>query len=241
VLENDPFSLILTDVHMPESDGFCLAEQIRNAPDLAWPLIMMLTSGEQRGDSAKCRELGISAYLTKPIRRAELSAAIVKVLATRSQSHAGVPGAKREEQPLIAGHGSSAGLRILLAEDNEVNRRVARRILEKEGHTVISAEDGRGALTALNSQIFDLVLMDVQMPELDGLGATRAIREREKQTSEHIPIIAMTAHAMGGDRERFLEAGMDDYISKPINARALLSLLGKHCPPLAASRPSLPG
>ena len=187
---------------------------------------MMLTSGEQRGDVAKCRELGVSAYLTKPVRRAELSAAIVRVLAH----------AERDVQPpasrLIAGPEiqNAAKLRILLAEDNEVNRHVAIRILEKEGHHVVSAEDGRMTLAALSAQTFDLVLMDVQMPQMDGLEATRAIREREQLTSAHIPIIAMTAHAMSGDRERFLEAGMDDYISKPIDARALLSLLEKHRP-----------
>jgi signal transduction histidine kinase/DNA-binding response OmpR family regulator len=226
VLHRDPFSLVLTDVHMPGTDGFSLAERIMRTPDLAEPLIMMLTSGEQRGDVAKCRELGVSAYLTKPVRRAELSAAIVRVLAH----------AERDVQPpasrLIAGPEiqNAAKLRILLAEDNEVNRHVAIRILEKEGHHVVSAEDGRMTLAALSAQTFDLVLMDVQMPQMDGLEATRAIREREQLTSAHIPIIAMTAHAMSGDRERCLEAGMDDYISKPIDARALLSLLEKHRP-----------
>ncbi len=234
-LHRDPFSLVLTDVHMPGMDGFRLAEQIMHTSNLAEPLIMMLTSGEQRGDAAKCRELGVAAYLTKPIRRAELSAAIVTVLASRIEhpaQRAGAPIAKPEARPLNTGPGirGSVKLRILLAEDNEVNRHVAIRILEKEGHQVVSAADGRMALAALNGQNFDLVLMDVQMPEMDGLEATRAIREHERHTSGHIPIIAMTAHAMTGDRERCLEAGMDDYISKPIDARSLLNLLEKYHP-----------
>ncbi len=116
-----------------------------------------------------------------------------------------------------------------------MNRHVASRILEKEGHQVVSAENGRMALAALKAQAFDLVLMDVQMPEMDGLSATRAIRKQEEQTSAHIPIIAMTAHAMSGDRERCLEAGMDDYISKPIDARSLLNLLEKHRPQLVSA------
>jgi two-component system, sensor histidine kinase and response regulator len=228
VVHRDPFSLVLTDAHMPGMDGFRLAERIMRTPDLAEPLIMMLTSGEQRGDVAKCRELGVAAYLIKPIRRAELSAAIAKVLASRLESRA-QPSVSR----LIRGPDVpiAAQLRILLAEDNEVNRQLATRILEKEGHHVVSTENGRKALAALNAQTFDLVLMDVQMPEMDGLSATRTIREHEKQTSAHIPIIAMTAHAMSGDRERCLEAGMDDYISKPVDARSLLNLLEKHRPP----------
>jgi signal transduction histidine kinase/CheY-like chemotaxis protein len=238
VLRRDPFSLVLTDVHMPGTDGFRLAEQIMHTPELAEPLIMMLTSGEQRGDAAKCRELGVAAYLVKPIRRTELSAAILKVMTSRSERQpeeaAGISPAQGVEHALITGPGirSAVKLRILLAEDNEVNRHVAIRILEKEGHHVVSAEDGLMTLTALSARTFDLVLMDVQMPKMDGLEATRAIREREQHTSAHIPIIAMTAHAMSGDRERCLEAGMDDYISKPINARSLLNLLEKHCPPL---------
>jgi CheY-like chemotaxis protein len=232
VLRRDPFSLVLTDVHMPGTDGFRLAREIMGAPDLAEPLIMMLTSGEQRGDVAKCRELGVAAYLVKPIRRAELSAAIVKVLASRPELESGskaLPLVLAPEVPI------AAQLRILLAEDNEVNRHVATRILERQGHHVVSAEDGRKALAALNAGTFDVVLMDVQMPEMDGLSATRTIREREKETSAHIPIIAMTAHAMTGDRERCLEAGMDDYISKPIDARSLLNLVEKHRPHLVNS------
>jgi two-component system sensor histidine kinase/response regulator len=199
-------------------------------------LIMMLTSGEQRGDAAKCRELGVAAYLVKPIRRAELSAAIVRVLASWPERKAGISRTESGAEPALTGRKirSKGKLRILVAEDNEVNRRVALRILEKEGHQVVMVGDGKKALEILRVQTFDLVLMDIQMPEMDGLEATRAIREGEGQTGKHIPIIALTAHAMSGDRERCLEAGTDDYISKPINARALLDLLEKHCPAMAS-------
>jgi CheY-like chemotaxis protein len=217
---------------MPGTDGFSLAERILHTSELAEPLIMMLTSGEQKGDAARCRALGVAAYLIKPIRRAELNAAIVRVLSSRPDRRIGSAPVREVAPPVGTGRGirSVAPLRILLAEDNEINRRVAVRILEKEGHQVFAVEDGRKALDALRSWTFDVVLMDVQMPVMDGLEATRAIRQSERQSSAHIPIIALTAHAMSGDRERCLEAGTDDYISKPINVRALLSLLEKHRP-----------
>jgi signal transduction histidine kinase/DNA-binding response OmpR family regulator len=235
-LKSEPFRLVLTDVHMPETDGFQLAEQIMNSPELSQLLIMMLTSGEQRGDAARCHELGVAAYLTKPIRRAELSAAIVRVLATHPERKptAMIRGAEAASTTAREAR-RGAKLRILLAEDNEVNQRVARGILEKVGHHIVGADNGKRALEALGAQTFDLVLMDVQMPEMDGFDATRTIRDGEKHTSTHVPIIAMTAHAMSGDRERCLEAGMDDYISKPINARALLSLIEKYYPQLASA------
>jgi CheY-like chemotaxis protein len=200
-----------------------------HTPALAGPMIMMLTSGEQRGDAARCRELGVAAYLTKPIRRAELNAAIGKVLSSWSATTDSIP----EREHTSARADAAAGkLRILLAEDNEVNRRVAIRILEKEGHSVVAVEDGKKAVAAVLSQNFDLVLMDVQMPEMDGLEATRAIRQMETRTLTHLPIIALTAHAMSDDRERCLQAGTDDYISKPFNPQVLLRLLEKHCPQL---------
>jgi len=168
----------------------------------------------------------------KPIRRAELKAAIVKVLTLRPGWSTGNSTRDGGAEPPIQGRetGGTAKLRILLAEDNQVNQRVAARILQKAGHFVVVVDNGKKALETLRTQGFDLVLMDVQMPEMDGLEATRAIRLREQRTSSHLPVIALTAHAMGGDRERFLEAGMDDYISKPINARALVDLVEKYCP-----------
>jgi len=167
----------------------------------------------------------VSAYLTKPIRRAELRAAIAGAIASDGE-HGGDP-------VIIMAHRidkerSGSGAHILLAEDNVVNQRVERAILEKGGHRVTIASTGRKALILLEEQSFDLVLMDVQMPEMDGFETTAAIREREKQSGVRIPIIAMTAHAMTGDREKCMRAGMDDYISKPIQGSALLDLVGQY-------------
>jgi two-component system sensor histidine kinase/response regulator len=179
----------------------------------------MLTSGDRSDDIARCKQLGISAYLTKPVRRAELRAAIISALAVQSpRAHAAASDAETSAQEVKAG----SSLRILLTEDNIVNQRVALRILEKAGHQVAIAKNGREALRLLSEQPFDLVLMDVQMPEMDGFEATAVIRGLEKRTGRHIPIIAMTAHAMAGDRERCLAAGMDGYISKPVTASAML-------------------
>jgi len=168
----------------------------------------------------RCRELGIHAYLTKPITQAELLEAIQLALGTA---------AREEAQPtLVTRHTlreSRKQLRILLAEDNAVNQVLAVRLLEKQGHTVTVAGDGRVALAALEKQAFDLVLMDVQMPVMDGFEATAGIRSQEKATGAHIPIIAMTAHAMKGDRERCLAAGMDGYIAKPIQPKELYETL----------------
>jgi two-component system sensor histidine kinase/response regulator len=222
-----PFGLVLTDVHMPDLDGFDLVERINSSSKLARPVIMMLTSGEQRGDLARCRKLGVAAHLTKPVRRAELRASIALALSGKPPAHDQGDAASRfamhSQRQGLAG----SGLRILLTEDNVVNQRVAQRILQNDGHIVVVAGNGREALAALDKQIFDVVLMDVQMPEMDGLEATAAIRRREKGSGAHIPIIAMTAHAMTGDKERCLAAGMDDYLSKPIHARVLLDLVEK--------------
>jgi CheY-like chemotaxis protein len=207
----NPFPLVLLDANMPELDGFGLAAQIKQNADLAQATIMMLTSGGHRGDAARCHELGIAAYLTKPITQAELREAILIAL--------GKSVAKQDRPPVVTRHTLRTRhlqLRILLAEDNLVNQTLAVRILEKLGHTVAVVGDGQSVLDALVRQAFDLILMDVQMPTMDGLEATAAIRAREQTTGTHIPIIAMTAHAMQGDRERCLAAGMDEYISKPI-------------------------
>jgi PAS domain S-box-containing protein len=209
--------LILLDAQMPQLDGFATAAKIKQDPDLPTATIMMLTSGGQRGDADRCRQLGISAYLSKPIRQWELREAILRVLGLKPQ-----PG---QSPRLITRHtlqAVSKQLRILLAEDNAVNRELAVRVLAKRGHSVTVAPNGKKALEALETQAFDLILMDVQMPEMDGFEATTAIRLRESVTGTHIPIVAMTAHAMKGDRERCLAAGMDAYISKPIQAEELL-------------------
>jgi two-component system sensor histidine kinase/response regulator len=217
-----PFSLVLVDAQMPEMGGFTLVERIKQEPGLAGATIMMLSSAGQRGDAKRCRELGIAAYLTRPIDPAQLQEAMLTIL--------GMP-ATEAAIPLITQHSlgeSRKTLRILVAEDNEVNRHLVKRLLEKRGHIVLVATNGREALSVLEANHWrgiDVVLMDVQMPEMDGLEATVAIREREKADATHLPVIALTAHAMAGDRERCLAAGMDEYITKPVNAIQLLAVI----------------
>jgi signal transduction histidine kinase/CheY-like chemotaxis protein len=215
-----PFPLMISDVQMPVKDGFSLAAAIRRNAGWASLRIILLASASQNGDSARCREFGVLAHLTKPVRRAELRAAILAALGGHSApSGSGSRNARpslREDLP---------GLRVLVAEDNAVNQKVVCRLLEKQGHTVAIAGNGLEAIAALEKREFDLVLMDVQMPELDGLEATMRIRAVETGAGRHQTIIAMTAHAMKGDRERCLSAGMDGYISKPLNSAELLGLL----------------
>ena len=220
----NPIPLVLTDAHMPMMDGFRLAEEIKRDPRLAGTLVTMVTSGGQVGDAARCRELGIAAYLTKPVRQADLLEAIVKVLG--SKAHA------VEMAPLVTRHSlreNRRGLEILVVEDNIVNQRLAEHLLRNKGHIVTIANNGREALEVLELQRFELALVDVQMPEMDGLQLTAAVREKEKRTGEHLPIIAMTAYAMRGDRERCLEAGMDGYVPKPINSKQLFELIAGVC------------
>jgi PAS domain S-box-containing protein len=220
-----PFPLILVDGHMPGMDGFELAKRIKQIPDLSGATIMMLTSAGYAGDAARCRELGIVAYLVKPIRQLELLEAIRLALGTIP--NCGVPTALITRHTLRE---TRQRLRVLLAEDNAVNQALAVRLLQKRGHNVVVAANGQEALSALEKEAFDVVLMDVQMPEMDGFAATNAIREREKSTGTHIPIIAMTAHAMKGDEERCIAAGMDAYISKPIRPDQLFALVRRFSP-----------
>jgi two-component system sensor histidine kinase/response regulator len=221
----NPFALVVTDVHMPEMDGFDLAERIKSTPDLAGVVVIMLTSGEKQGDIRRCRGLGVSAHLMKPVRRAELRASIVKALKDQPGSEHKNELASLASQVSPSEAPEASRSRILLVEDNVVNQRVAARILEKGGHSVIIAGNGREAVAALERETVDLVLMDVQMPEMDGFEATRIIREDEIGKNRHIPIIAMTAHAMAGDQDRCIAAGMDGYISKPIRPGDLLNLI----------------
>jgi len=233
--DGEPFPLVLVDGHMPEMDGFSLAEQIKGTGSLAGAVIMMLTSGAQAGDAARCRELGVAAYLTKPIRQSHLLAAILNLMGT-------VPGPERPSFVVAQGAplGNARRLRILLAEDNVVNQMLASRMLAKAGHAVEVARNGREALSLLRHQTeagkrpFDLALMDIQMPEMDGFEATAAIRAEEQLTGRHLQIIAMTAHAMKGDRERCLEAGMDGYVSKPIHGKELFDAIESGIPVRAA-------
>jgi signal transduction histidine kinase/CheY-like chemotaxis protein len=218
----EPYRLILTDMHMPHMDGFAFVERIRERPELMTTTIMMLTSAGHRGDAARCQELGVAAYLLKPIRQSELREAVARVLGAREQKGA---------IPLITRYSlQDAGapdsfLTVLLAEDNAVNRLLAVRLLEKRGHKVTVAANGLEALAALKNESFDVVFMDVQMPEMDGYEATAAIREGEKNSQRHQQVIALTAHAMKGDRERCLTAGMDGYLSKPIRPQELDEIL----------------
>jgi two-component system, sensor histidine kinase and response regulator len=215
-----PFGLLVADCHMPEVDGFMLVEQIQRSPDLANLVTIMLTSGGQRGDGARCKQLGIAAYLIKPVLQEDLLDALLQVLVSS--------GAVDKPAHVITRYSLREGrmpLRILLAEDNLVNQKLASRLLENQGHMVVVAADGAQALGTLEKQAFDLVLMDAQMPVMDGFECTAAIRRLEENTREHIPIIAMTAHAMVGDRQRCLEAGMDGYIAKPVHAHELFETI----------------
>jgi PAS domain S-box-containing protein len=218
----EPYGLILTDMHMPKMDGFGLIERIRQMPELSTAVIMMLTSVGHRGDAVRCQDLGVAAYLLKPIRQSELREAIARVLGAREQKGA-IPLITRYS--LGDAQEPTAVLRVLVAEDNAVNQRLASRLLEKRGHRVTVMANGREALEALEKQNYDLILMDVQMPEMDGFETTAAIREKEKHTGAHIPIIALTAHAMKGDKERCLAAGMNGYLSKPIRPQELDEIL----------------
>jgi two-component system, sensor histidine kinase and response regulator len=181
---------------------------------------MMITSDDQRGDVARCEELGIAAYLVKPVLQAKLREAILRVLHAKQEV---LPAPLTT--PLPGKSDLLRGLHILLAGDNRVNQMVAMRSLEQRGHHVVLAETGEAALAALAQRSFDLVLMGVHMPGVDGIEATKAIREKEKSTGLHQPVIAMTALAMIGDRERCLAAGMDGYLSKPINLEKLDEML----------------
>jgi CheY-like chemotaxis protein len=217
------FPLVLLDAQMPGMDGLSVARAIRNDPGLAGVAMLMLTSAGQRADQANLQSLGIAACLTKPIGQAELLDAILATL--------GVPSDPAERLHRIARHGVPASrrtLRVLLAEDNKVNQLVAARLLEKHGHTVVVAGNGKEVLAALEepgSGGFDLILMDVQMPEMDGFETTGIIRARETLSGTHLPIIAMTAHAMKGDEERCLTAGMDRYVAKPIDVAELFATI----------------
>jgi two-component system, sensor histidine kinase and response regulator len=206
---------------MPEMDGFTLAEHIHKDPELVNATIMMLTSAGHLGDAARCRELGISAYLVKPVRQGELLDAICQLLDKT---------ARKEPPPLVTRHTlheDKQHLRILLAEDHALNQTVAVRILEKRGYSVTVVPDGQAAFEAYQAGRFELVLMDVQMPRMDGFEATAAIREQEKLTGGHIPIVARTANALVGDREKCIASGMDAYVSKPIRTSELFAIIEK--------------
>jgi two-component system, sensor histidine kinase and response regulator len=215
------FAAVISDLQMPEMNGFELVEQIRKSAHFSRVPVLILSSSAQRSERQRCRKLGIAAYLSKPVQPSELLDAILSALSVRPSD----PGRHGDASPPQTE--GKQGMKVLLAEDNLVNRTLATRLLEKHGHTVVVVENGREALEALERETVDLVLMDVQMPEMDGLEATAAIRERERKTGSHVPIIALTAHAMKGDREKCLAAGADEYLAKPIRTTELFEAVDR--------------
>jgi CheY-like chemotaxis protein len=211
-----PFRLVVLDAMMPEMDGFEVARRIKKTLIGEPPIVMMLSSWSGNGDSASCRSLGITRYLTKPVGRGELRDVILRALGHEMKQSSTAPAAIRNETAA-----DQRVLSILVAEDNVVNQKVLSHLLRKAGHSVEVTQDGREALAALRERSFDLIMMDIQMPNMDGWEATRLIRKKERGTGDHIPIIALTAHALKGDRELCIDAGMDGYVTKPVS-RALL-------------------
>jgi two-component system, sensor histidine kinase and response regulator len=226
------FALVITDLNMPQMDGFALAAQIRQAPATAHIPILLLSSSLHVGERARCEALGVAAYLMKPVQPSELLDALLAAVIGRAPEHP-VP-----RLSTSAAAPRDKAMKILLAEDNAVNRTLALRLLERRGHSVVVAENGRQAIAAVQRENPEIVLMDVQMPELDGLEAIRIIREEEKSSGRRLPIIALTAHAMKGDRERCLEAGADDYVTKPIRAPDLFAAIDRLTFSPTAPRPS---
>jgi two-component system sensor histidine kinase/response regulator len=215
---------VLLDSQMPDLEGLEVAREIRQRPDLAGAILILLSSADRPGDMARCKELGISVFLHKPVKQSELLDAILSVLHQTSikvtQAHPSRP------CPSIA----EGGLQILLVEDNEINQEYAVDLLRRRGHNVVVANNGLEALADWEKEIFDVILMDVQMPLMDGFAATAAIRLKENATGGHTPIIALTAHALKGDRERCLAAGMDAYTSKPLRAQELFEAIDSLLP-----------
>ena len=219
--DGKPYRLVLLDCMMPEMDGFTLAGRIRQNIDFDDPAMIMISSAARSGDADRCHKMGIARYMTKPIVQSELLDNVLEAFGEPVGESASANATGDEET-------RGPGLKILLAEDSLINQRVALGFLERHGHEVVVASNGEEALLAMKEETFDLVLMDVQMPVLDGCQATGVIREKEQESGRHIPVIAMTAAAMKGDREKCLEAGMDDYISKPIDPEHLYDMLDEY-------------
>jgi CheY-like chemotaxis protein len=217
-----PIQLVLTDMYMPKRDGFDLIEWMRRNPEYADVKVMILSSGPTAEHRVRAAELKVASYLTKPVKQSTLFDAIATAIgpAEAVQVEQAVPSAPDSSETVRP-------LQILLADDNPVNQMTGTTMLQRLGHTVVVASNGREAIEKINTQEFDIVFMDVQMPEMDGITATVEIRKSEQSTGKHIPIVAMTAHAMKGDKEKCLEAGMDDYVSKPIRRQELGDVIGR--------------
>jgi signal transduction histidine kinase/DNA-binding response OmpR family regulator len=226
--EKRAYPLVIVDRHMPEMDGFMLLETVHADPDLESTAIMMLTSGDQPEDSRRCQELGVAEYAIKPVSQQELLKLILRALGKVAKEEKSVtPHTLPAVQPLS----TSTPLRILLAEDNVFNQKVAIGLLSRMGHNVTVANNGLEAIDLYSRNSFDLVLMDIQMPEMDGFRATELLRQQQEESGVHVPIVAMTAHAMQGDREKCLAAGMHDYISKPIGRKELTEVIARNVTP----------
>ncbi|HVP12783.1 MAG TPA: response regulator, partial [Phycisphaerae bacterium] len=217
-----PYALMLLDARMPDTDGLTLAAKIRQRPELSAMRIILLTSGDRLGDLARSREQQIDAHLLKPVQPDELLETIYRVMSRRGDAlPAAAPAGVREPAP------AAAPLRVLVAEDNEFNAKLMEQLLGRRGHQVRIASNGRKALTLMNDQQFDLLLLDIHMPELDGFHVAQAIRERERIAGGHVPIIALTARSRKEDRERCLAAGMDDFLAKPVQATYLWAAIDR--------------
>ncbi len=228
VQQSEPFALALIDAHVPGPQGFDLAAELRDRPEAARSVILLLSSSDRQADSSRCRALGLTEHLTKPVKPSDLLERLLKLLASADEASSERPAA----EPIAEGVNGSApepltsrGLRILVAEDNPVNQHLSAVILQRMGHQVVVVGNGADAVAVSQREPFDLLLMDVQMPDINGFEATAAIRAREASTGAHLPIVALTAHAMKGDREQCLRAGMDGYVSKPLDVHRLQQVM----------------
>lgn len=214
-----PVALVITDINMPRTDGFALAEAIRADERFTELPIVALTSGARKGDLERCQRLRIARQVSKPIKQSELMTLLVEALGTQPPTPA------EDAQPQVFQEGATRSLRVLVAEDNVINQRLAKSVVERLGHQVTLATTGQEAIDLHTQSPFEVILMDVQMPVMDGYEATRQIRAKEAESGAHVPVIAMTARAMHGDREACLAAGMDDYLPKPVRASELAAVL----------------
>ncbi len=237
VADKQPIPLLVTDVRMPEMDGFALVREIRARPSLQNTHVIMLASDIQPGDISRCDQLDVAAYLMKPVKQSELLHAIAKAVKKHEPPQVATSPDTTNRQKFAA---DLRSLNILLVEDGKANQTMAVGLLTKWGHTVQLAENGFAAIEAYQRNSFDAILMDVQMPEMDGLEATRRIRDLERGSGMHVPIVAMTARALEGDRQKCLDSGMDDYVSKPVKKLELNRVLEKRCVKPPAASPPLP-